>query len=173
MMADPQSAANPTSPVEAEVLRIRGLLEQRRFVDALTAANALAVQVPENRDVLYMAAVSHRYLNQIPAALGALDRLERHHPRFSRLHQERGHCYVALRDATRAIEAFLAAVNINLALPASWGMLESLYRMKGNRENAQMAADHVATLKTMWCLRLRFSWMAIWLRPRPSFGHFC
>jgi tetratricopeptide (TPR) repeat protein len=149
MMADPQSAANPTSPVEAEVLRIRGLLEQSRYADALTAADALALRVPENRDVLYMAAVSHRYLNQIPAALATLDRLERHHPRFSRLHQERGHCYVALRDATRAIEAFLAAVNINLALPASWGMLESLYRMKGNRENAQMAADHVATLKNL------------------------
>ncbi|HEY0801229.1 MAG TPA: sulfotransferase [Steroidobacteraceae bacterium] len=149
MMTEPQSAANLTSPVEAEVLRIRGLLEQSRYADALSAANALAVQVPENRDVLYMAAVSHRYLNQIPAALGALDRLERHHPRFSRLHQERGHCYVALRDAPRAIEAFLMAVNINLALPASWGMLESLYRMKGDRDNAQMAADHVATLKNL------------------------
>ncbi len=149
MMMDTQSAAGGASPVEAEVLRIRGLLEQRRYAEALSAANSLAVQVPENRDVLYMCAVSQRYLNQIPAALGTLDRLERHHPRFSRLHQERGHCYVALRDAPRAIEAFLAAVNINLALPASWGMLESLYRMKGNRENAQMAADHVATLKNL------------------------
>ena len=149
MMMDTQPTVSGASPIEAEVLRIRGLLEQRRYADALSAANALAVQVPENRDVLYMAAVSHRYLNQIPAALGALDRLERHHPRFSRLHQERGHCYVTLRDAPRAIEAFLRAVNINLALPASWGMLESLYRMRGNRENAEIAADHVATLKNL------------------------
>src|SRR5258708_38797748 len=107
MMTALQSSASPASPVEAEVTRIRGLLEQRRYQDALTAANALAEQVPENRDVLYMMAVSLRYLGQIPAALGTLDRLERHHPRFSRLYQERGHCHVALRDAPRAIEAFL------------------------------------------------------------------
>jgi tetratricopeptide (TPR) repeat protein len=149
MMTDLESSAAPASPVEAEVVRIRGLLEQRRYADALAAANVLAEQVPENRDVLYMAAVSQRYLGQIPAALETLDRLERHHPRFSRLHQERGHCHVALRDAPRAIEAYLKAVNINVALPASWAKLEGLYRMTGNRENAHMAADHVATLKNL------------------------
>jgi tetratricopeptide (TPR) repeat protein len=149
MMTDLKSAASPASPVEAEVIRIRGLLEQRLYTDALAAANALAEQVPENRDVLYMAAVSLRYLGQIPAALGTLDRLERQHPRFSRLHQERGHCYVALRDASRAIEAYLRAVNMNGALPASWAKLEGLYRMTGNPDNAQMAADHVATLKNL------------------------
>ncbi len=149
MMTDLKLSASSASPVETEVIRIRGLLEQSRYTDALAAANALAEQVPENRDVLYMAAVSLRYLGQIPAALGTLDRLERHHPRFSRLHQERGHCYVALRDAPRAIEAYLAAVNINVALPASWAKLEGLYRMTGNRQNAAMAADHVATLKNL------------------------
>jgi tetratricopeptide (TPR) repeat protein len=149
MMAEAQSTARTISPVEEEILRIRNLMEQRRYSEALAAAGALAEQVPENRDALYMTAVSHRYLNQIPAALAALDRLERFHPRFSRLHQERGHCYLAMRDATRAIEAYLQAVNINVALPASWANLEALYKMTGNRENARMAADHVATLKNL------------------------
>ena len=40
---------------------------------------------------------------------------------------------MALRDAPRAIEAFLRAVNINPALPASWQMLKALYRMTGNQ----------------------------------------
>jgi tetratricopeptide (TPR) repeat protein len=134
------------SPVETEVRRIRGLLEQNQFAAALGAAEALAVKVPENRDVLYMTAVSQRYLNRIPDALATLERLQRHHPTFSRLYQERGHCYVAMRDAPRAIEAFLAAVNINPALPASWRTLQNLYRMSGQVENAEMAAAHVATL---------------------------
>ena len=134
------------SPVEAEVLRIRALLEQNQFAAALGAAEALAVSVPENRDVLYMMAVSQRYLNRIPDALATLERLQRHHPAFSRLFQERGHCYVTMRDAPRAIEAFLAAVNINPALPASWRMLQGLFRMSGQAENAEMAAAHVATL---------------------------
>jgi tetratricopeptide (TPR) repeat protein len=142
-------AATTPSPVEAEVQRIRTLLERRRFAEALSAAQALVMEVPENRDVLYMQAVSQRYLNDIPGALATLQQLEQHHPKFSRLHQERGHCYVALRDAPQGIEAYLKAVNINPALPASWNKLESLYRMTGQTENAGMAAAHVATLKSL------------------------
>jgi tetratricopeptide (TPR) repeat protein len=146
------SAALPaphTSPVEAEVLRIRELLERKQHAAALAAAEALASSVPENRDVLYMIAVSQRYLNRIPDALATLEKLEKLHPGFSRLYQERGHCYVALRDAPRAIDAFLGAVNINPALPASWRTLHSLYRMTGQAENAEMAAGHVATLEKL------------------------
>ena len=76
-----------------------------------------------------------------------LDRLEQLQPRFSRLHQERGLCYVALKDAPRAIEALLRAVNINPALPMSWRMLEGVYRLSGDAGNAATAAAHVATLK--------------------------
>jgi tetratricopeptide (TPR) repeat protein len=137
------------SPVETAVHRIRALMEHRRFADALAAAEPLAVQVPENRDVLYMMAVCLRYLGRIPDALAALERLERLHPGFSRLYQERGHCHVASRDAPRAIEAYLAGVTINPALPASWSKLEQLYRMIGDRQNAVIAADHIATLKNL------------------------
>jgi tetratricopeptide (TPR) repeat protein len=134
------------SPVEAEVRRIRELLEQNQFAAALSAAEVLAFTVPENRDVLYMIAVSQRYLKRIPEALAALEKLEKFHPNFSRLFQERGHCYVAMRDAPRAINAFLRAVNINTALPASWRTLQTLYRMTGDAGSADMAGAHVATL---------------------------
>jgi tetratricopeptide (TPR) repeat protein len=125
---------------------MRELLERNEFAAALAAGEALAVTVPENRDVLYMIAVSQRYLKKIPEALATLDRLQRHHPNFSRLFQERGHCHVTMRDAPQAIDAFLRAVNINPALPASWRTLQSLYRMTGQAESAEMAAAHVATL---------------------------
>jgi tetratricopeptide (TPR) repeat protein len=134
------------SPVEAEVLRIRALIERNQFGAALSAAEALAATVPENRDVLYMIAVSQRYLKKIPESLASLERLQQQHPSFSRLFQERGHCYVALRDAPRAIDAFLNAVNLNPALPASWRTLQTLYGMSGQSENAAMAGAHVATL---------------------------
>jgi tetratricopeptide (TPR) repeat protein len=121
-------------------------MEAREFAPALEAARALAQTVPENRDVLYMTAVCLRYLKRIPEALTALEELQARHPRFSRLHQERGHCFVALRDAPRAIDSFLRAVNGNPALPASWSTLQSLYRMTGNTKDAEMAGAHVATL---------------------------
>jgi tetratricopeptide (TPR) repeat protein len=137
------------SPVELEVRLARELLKSHDYAGALRAAEALAVKVPENRDVLYLIAVSLRFLGKIPEALAALERLEQLHPRFSRLYQERGHCYVALRDAPQAIDAFLKGVNINPALPASWGLLEGLYRMTGQPENARTAAAHIATLKDL------------------------
>ncbi len=139
--------SQPLSSVEAEVGRIRELLNQRQLEPALAATKALAAQVPENRDVLYLLALAQRHLQRIEDALDTLERLERLHPRFSRIYQERGHCFVAQRDASRAIDAFLRAVNINPALPASWSMLEGLYRMTGQEDNARMAAGHVETLK--------------------------
>lgn len=142
-----QTDSNPTSsPVEREVLRIGTLLGSRQFAEALRSAEALAVQVPQNRDVLYMIAASQRQLNRIPEALATLDRLAELDPGYSRLYQERGRCYVVLHDAEAAIDALLRAVNINPALPASWSLLEGLYRMTGQTDNASMAAAHVATL---------------------------
>jgi tetratricopeptide (TPR) repeat protein len=137
------------SRVESEVFRIRTLLEKNRFADALAAAQTLSEQVPENRDVLYMIAVSQRYLQRIPAALATLRRLEQLHSGFSRLFQERGHCHVAVREAEAAIAAYLRAVNLNPALPASWKALQVLFRMTGQAANADMAAAHIATLASM------------------------
>jgi tetratricopeptide (TPR) repeat protein len=144
--ADPEATTRAPGPVEAEVIRIRSLVERREFATALEAATALSDQVPENRDVLYLRAVSERHLNRLDEALATLERLERAHPEFSRLHQERGHCHMMRRDAPRAIEAFLVAVNRNPALAASWRALEGLYRMIGDEANARTAASHVATL---------------------------
>jgi tetratricopeptide (TPR) repeat protein len=144
------TATEPTpSPVELKVRRIRQLLRLGNYAEGLRAAEALNGEVPENRDLLYLIAMSQRFLNRIPEALATLARLEQHHPGFSRLYQERGHCYVVMKNAPAAIDAFLRGVNINPALPASWGMLEGLYRMSGDPHNAGTAAAHVATLKRL------------------------
>ncbi len=140
MAAEP--AAGP-SPIEAEVTRIRAAMERREFPAALAAAEALSLKVPDNRDVNYMRAVCLRFLQRIPEALAVLEHLQKTHPGFSRLYQERGHCYVALRDAPRAIEAYLRAVNRNPALTASWAKLQVLYRMVGQPQDAANAAGHV------------------------------
>ena len=137
------------SPVELEVARLRGLQQAGRHADALPGALALLADLPENRDVLLLVATSQRCLGQIDAAMQTLDALERLYPRFSRLHQERGMGFVGRRDAPRAIQSLLISVNINPALPASWNMLEGLYRMTGDQENAATAAAHVETLKAL------------------------
>jgi len=140
---------NQPSAVELEVRRIRELMAQRRFAETLQAADALLLTVPENRDVLYLRAQAQRLLGDIPAALATLASLQHLHPRFSRQYQERGQCHVALKQAPEAIDAFLRGVHINPALPASWSMLEGLYRLTGQAASAAEAAAHVATLKKL------------------------
>ncbi len=139
----------PTSDVEAEVIRIRGLIQAADHQSALAAAQALRQRVPENRDVVYMVAVNQRYLHRAQAALDTLSELEALHPAYSRLFQERGHCYAALGNPGGALQAYLHAVNINPALPASWHALSILYRAAGRAAEAQTAASHVAKLKTL------------------------
>jgi tetratricopeptide (TPR) repeat protein len=134
------------TPLEIEVLRVRGLMEQGQFAPALAAAEALAVQHPQNRDALYMMAVCQRYLDRVPDALATLARLEKWHPKFSRLFQERGYCHVVRREAEPAIQAFVQAVNLNHALPASWKALQTLFRMTNQAASAANAASHVAKL---------------------------
>jgi tetratricopeptide (TPR) repeat protein len=141
-------AYQPT-PVELEIKRIRELTKARHYGEALGALDPLLSELPENRDALYLQAMNLRFLNRFDEALGVLERLQKLHPRYSRLYQERGHCYVALRDAPKAIDAFLRGVNINPSLAASWSMLQGLYRMTGDEKNATTAAEHVATLQKL------------------------
>jgi tetratricopeptide (TPR) repeat protein len=147
MEAAPGSAI-PT-PTATEIARLRELARERRFGEVLTAAHSILSSAPGQREGLLFKAMAERFLGEIPAALATLATLEQHHPRFSRLYEERGRCYVEMRQAPQAIEAFLIAVNLNHALPGSWGMLEGLYRMTRQADNVAIAASQVATLRSL------------------------
>ncbi|MFK2899487.1 sulfotransferase [Dyella jejuensis] len=138
-----------TAPLERRIRRVHQLHADGQHAQALQAVQSLAAEAPDHVEVLYLMARSQRYLGQIDDALHTLARLEQVRPHYSRLHEERGHCHVVRRDAPRAIDALLRAVNINPALPSSWKLLEGLYRMTGDDANAAMAASHVATLKRL------------------------
>jgi tetratricopeptide (TPR) repeat protein len=146
---DITESAHDQPRLAGEIARIRGLLGRQKFAEALEASRALAAREPRERDPALFSAFALRHLGRIDAALRCLTELEQRHPEFSRLYEERGQCYVAMRQAQPAIEAFLAAVNRNNALPASWGMLEGLYRMSGDEANALTAASHVAILRKL------------------------
>jgi len=101
------------------------------------------------RDALLQKAIGLRSGQRIPEALTALTLLQSLHPQFSRLYQERGHCYVLLGNAPAAIEALREAVRLNPTLPASWDMLEQLYRMVGDTAQAAAVAKNLQTLKQL------------------------
>jgi tetratricopeptide (TPR) repeat protein len=131
------------------VARIRDLSRRGCHGEALAEAELLAVEAPGSRDVLYLIAANLRCLNRIAEALKTLERLEQQHPRFSLLHQERGYCYVTLRELPGAIDSFQRAVNINPALVDSWRMLERIYGRTGELSKRATAAGQVATLQRL------------------------
>jgi tetratricopeptide (TPR) repeat protein len=135
--------------LESDIGPIRELVERHQFAEALQALELRQPAAPENAEALYLRAVAQRMLGHITAALATLATLEQLRPRFGRLYQERGYCAVALKQAPQAIEAFLRAVSVNPALPASWRMLEGLYRMTGQAGSARQAAAQLATLQQL------------------------
>ena len=60
------------SPLEPEVSRIRDLTRERRYAEALAAAEALAITAPENTEVVYLIAANQRCLRQVREALSTL-----------------------------------------------------------------------------------------------------
>jgi tetratricopeptide (TPR) repeat protein len=146
---DSSDAGSAALSIDAELTAIRAMLRGEKFADALAAGKALLARAPEQRDALLLTAVAQRFSSRISGALDTLATLEQHHPRFSRLHEERGHCFVFMRQAEAAIGAFSVAVALNYALPNSWSMLEGLYRMTGNAQGREAAAAQVASLRKL------------------------
>jgi tetratricopeptide (TPR) repeat protein len=146
-MAMDLTAADQASSTASETARFRSLLRERRFSDLLLATQARLTREPDQRDALLFVAIAQRYLGRLGDALATLETLERHHPRFSRLHEERGRCFVEMKQAPQAIEAFARAVTLNHSLPGSWNMLEGLYRLTGQTDNGAVASAQVATLR--------------------------
>jgi len=102
-----------------------------------------------DRDSLLREAQGLRDAQRVTDALATLARLQVLHPRFGRLHQERGHCHILLRDGPAAMAALQEAVRLNPMLPAAWDMLEQLYRLRGDTAQAAMAAGQLAILKQL------------------------
>jgi tetratricopeptide (TPR) repeat protein len=133
----------------SELRRIQDLTWARRHTEALATARALLRRAPAQRGALYLSALNLRLLDQSKEALEALDALERAHPDYSLLFQERGHCHVALGDPARAIESFERAVELNPALGSSWAMLERLLSAAGQPQRAGVASQHLSKLNEL------------------------
>ena len=146
---DSPDGANASTSIDAELAAMRSLVRADKFDDAVAAGKALLARAPDQRDALLLTAVAQRFSGRIVDAVDTLAILERQHPRFSRLHEQRGHCFVFARQAEAAIGAFSVAVGLNHSLPDSWSMLEGLYRMTGNSAGRNAAAAQVATLRKL------------------------
>lgn len=144
-----------TVPLDEDRSRDRELADLRRMqadgrhAEALQGARLLLSRFCEDRDLRLIEAKALRHLGQIEEALQRIHEMEGLWPRYSLLHQERGLCHIARKDAPAATASLLTAVNINPALPHAWRMLEGVYRLQGDSSNAATAAEHVTTLASL------------------------
>lgn len=137
------------SRIETQVRRAGELVRSTQFAAALATVQALQAEVPENRDVLYLIAVCQRYLGRVAEALATLEHLEEIHPDYSRLFQERGHCYRSLDNPKAALTAYERAVQLNYTLIASWKALGALWHSCGREAQARAAAAQVSKLLSL------------------------
>jgi predicted Zn-dependent protease len=140
------SASAPSSDRAAGIAQARALLGRNRLTEALSLTASLLTDRADDRDLLYVHAVTQRLLGQLPEALTTLSRMELLYPLYPRLYQERGHCHAAARAAHAAILAFERAVQLNPSLPSSWSMLESLYAATGQSAQSAGAREMVRRL---------------------------
>src|SRR5579862_6686477 len=148
MMTGPHRETH-TGAVASELRRIQDLTSARRHTEALAIAGALLQRAPSQRGLLYFSALNQRLLHQSNDAMRTLDALERAHPNYSLLFQERGHCHVALGDPARAILSFEHAVELNPALASSWAMLERLLAAAGQPQRAGVASQRLTKLNEL------------------------
>jgi tetratricopeptide (TPR) repeat protein len=144
---DAGTVTEPDFP--GELARIKALIGDRRLGDAFEAATALSGAAPGHRDALYLVAVCQRLLRRLPEALASLVLLERQHPRYGLLYQERGYCLVNLGQVASAIEAFAHAVELNPTLLASWDILDLLHCKAGDDVRAAAVARQAAALRSL------------------------
>lgn len=137
------------SIMETQIAGLQALSQQGTHQQVYDQVTAFLQSNPTHRDALLLQATALRHLKCTDESLTTLDILLQAHPQFSLAHQERGLCFVALKEADAAIAAFLKAVHINPALPMSWRMLEGVYKLIGDETNATLAAAHSATLAAL------------------------
>ncbi|TNE38591.1 MAG: tetratricopeptide repeat protein [Alphaproteobacteria bacterium] len=124
-------------------------MKKRNFSQAETRINALLEIEPQNPDILYMQAVTLRYLKRFGAALHVLDEVQCITPFSGRIHQERGHLYRDQGRSREAIDAYRSAVQINPALKASWRGLAKLSDQVFDKETAAMANAQAERLESL------------------------
>jgi tetratricopeptide (TPR) repeat protein len=134
------SDANGSAELATQLQYVSERLRRRDFAAACEAASALRAHYPADRDVLYALAVSLRCGARIPEALEVLQDLERYHPAFGSLFEERGFCQLAQGATEPAIAAFSKALRLNPWLPVSLKALQELYRRCGRLKEAAAAA---------------------------------
>ena len=130
---------------------IQNLMRQGQFEAAILQCDAQLTDAPDDIELLYMKAVSARYLKDFEQAKITLAHMHEVQPDFGRALQEEGHLSrdQGLFDA--ALAAYQRACRANPALVASWRAQAIILERKSRHNEAHKAnfqADYLSKLPT-------------------------
>jgi tetratricopeptide (TPR) repeat protein len=130
-------------------MTIQNLMRQGQFEAAILKCDAELADIPDDIELLYMKAVSARYLKDYNQAQNTLATIHDIQPDFGRALQEEGHLSrdQGLFDA--ALGAYQRACRANPALIASWRAQAIILDRKNRHSEAKKAnfqADYLAKL---------------------------
>ena len=124
-------------------------VKEARFADASNLLSIVLKDHPENIDVLYLAAVSARYLKKYDDSKKYIEELLMNAPDMGRAYQELGHLNRDMGDEEKAVVHYRQACELNPALTASWNFLYQYFVKNENKPAADHALEQINKLQSL------------------------
>ena len=124
-------------------------VKESRFEDALNLLKITLKEHPDNIDILYLAAVSARYLKKFDDSKKYIEKLLFNAPDMGRAYQELGHLNRDMGDEEKAVVHYRQACALNPALLAAWNSLYKYFVKNKNKPAADHAFEQINKLQSL------------------------
>ena len=124
-------------------------VKESRFEDAFNLLKVLLKENPDHIDILYLTAVSTRFLKKFDDSRKHIEHLLFNAPDMGRAYQELGHLNRDMGNEEKSITHYRQACELNPALPASWNALYKYFEKINNRPAADHALEQIKKLQTL------------------------
>jgi tetratricopeptide (TPR) repeat protein len=124
-------------------------VKESRFEDALNLLKVLLKENPNHIDILYLSAVSTRFLKQFEVSRKHIEQLLFNAPDMGRAYQELGHLNRDMGNEEKAVMHYRQACELNPALPSSWSYLYKYFEKIQNKPAADHALEQIKKLQSL------------------------
>ena len=124
-------------------------VKESRFDDALSLLKVLLKEHPNHIDILYLSAVSTRFLKKFDDSSKHIEHLLFNAPDMGRAYQELGHLNRDMGNEEKAVTHYRQACELNPALPSSWNYLYQYFQKIENEPAAVHALEQIKKLQTL------------------------
>mgnify|MGYP000649752731 CR=1 FL=1 len=125
------------------------IYKESRFEDALSLLKVLLKEHPNHIDILYLSAVSTRFLKKFDDSSKHIEHLLFNAPDMGRAYQELGHLNRDMGNEEKAVMHYRQACELNPALPSSWNYLYQYFQKIENEPAASHALEQIKKLQTL------------------------